>query len=89
MSNFNPHVDPFGIAWVAPGVGGAAITPNDSTDLPRPARGILVGVAGNVAIVTEDGSALTVPATAGLIIPWRVLRVKATGTTATSLFSIY
>ena len=87
----NPHVDPYGISYIAPGIGGAVIVPSDSADLPRVARGVKVTAAGTVAFTAEDGSSLAVPFLAGEIIPWRVKRVLATGTTtaAGSLFSIY
>ena len=86
----NPHVDPYGISYVAPGDGGAVIVPSDSAEFFRVARGVKVTAAGTVAFVTEDGSSLAVPFLAGETIPWRVRKVLATGTTtaAGSLFAL-
>ena len=71
-----------------PGVGGAAVTPNDSTDLPLAARFLIIGVAGNVKITTIDGSVLTLAAPAG-IFPVTAVRVWATGTTATGITAMW
>lgn len=69
--------------------GGASVTPNDSTDLSFPARALYIGVAGNVAVYTADGSELTfVGVLAGTILPVQVYRVLSTGTTATSIVAL-
>ena len=74
----------------SPGVKHYAITPSDSTSEAVNFRGVYVGVAGNVAIVTDDGTAVTyVGAAAGSIIPVRGKRVNSTNTTATNLVGIY
>ena len=63
-----------------------AITPNDSTDFTHTARAVYVGVAGDVAVETVEGSTVTfVGAAAGSILPVRCKKVLSTGTTATSL----
>lgn len=68
----------------------AAITPSDANDLAVPARGVYVGVAGNVAIVTITNEVVTfVGALAGSIIPVRTKRVNATNTTATNLVALW
>lgn len=63
-----------------------AIAPaNDVTDLPWVSRAIIVGVAGNVALIPMDGTvAVTVPLPAG-INPIRASRILLTGTTATGI----
>ena len=67
-----------------------AITPHDSTDESVNFRSIWVGVAGNVVVVTEDGTAVTYKgAAAGSIIPVRGKRVNSTNTTATDLVGMY
>jgi hypothetical protein len=77
---------------------GLAVTPNDGADLvppsgpARPTRGIIVGGAGTIALVMADGNtvSVSVPATAiGFVIPLAVNRIKATGTTATSITAWY
>lgn len=76
--------------WTRPAVGGGPITPDDSTDLAKSTRGLMVGVAGDVKVTTYDGSVMTLPAlVAGIIHPIAVVRVWATGTTATSIKAIY
>ena len=80
--------DPFdgaspGLAGVF--IGGAAVTPSDSTDLAFVARGLHIGVAGDVKIKAVDNSDLTFTCVAGQVLPWGVRRVYSTGTTATSI----
>lgn len=89
--NLNPHVDERGIGYTAPAVGAAAVTPSDSTDLPRIARALYVGVSGNISVICEDGgTAVTFTGlSAGQILPVRVKRVRSTSTTATSIVALY
>ena len=59
---------------------------SDGTNLTQEARGIWVGVAGNVKITSRGGNALTFKGcAAGTVIPWIAVRVWSTGTTATDL----
>jgi hypothetical protein len=70
--------------------GGVAITPNDTT-LVAPTRGLYIGGAGNITVDFADGTSgilLTAPVV-GAIIPVSVIRVKATGTTATAILALY
>lgn len=65
-----------------------SITPDDSADLERPTRGIFVGGAGDVAVVSldaADNSGVVYTAAAGSVIPIQARRVLSTGTTATAL----
>lgn len=70
----------------------AAVTPNDSTDLPDVAKALWVSVAGTVNVVGVADTANTGTAlgslSVGTVIPIRVRRVRATGTTAT-LIALY
>lgn len=68
-----------------------AVTPSDTIDLPDgPSRALYIGGSGNVSIITGGGSVATfVGLTAGQMLPIEVVRVRATGTTATSLLAIY
>lgn len=67
----------------------AAITPNDSADLPTPARSIYVGGTGNVVVKNAAGASVTFTAVpAGTILPIATARVMATGTTATLLIAL-
>jgi hypothetical protein len=66
-----------------------AITPSDSTNFNAMFRGIYVGAAGNIVVVTPSGSAITfVGALAGSVIPVMGVRVNSTNTTATSLVGL-
>lgn len=68
----------------------AAVTPNDSTDLPGgPMRGVYVGVAGDVAVIMADGSTGTFTAAANGEHAWKVRRILTTGTTATNMLALY
>jgi len=58
---------------------GATVTPADS-DLGYIGHGILIQTAGNVKVTTEAGAVLTLPLAAGIVHPWRVKRIWATGT---------
>jgi hypothetical protein len=62
------------------------ITPNDSADLAILPRGIFVGGAGDITIVDKNGDSATYTVAAvPFILPFRGVRVMATGTTATAL----
>jgi len=68
----------------------AAVTPSDSTRLVA-TRALYIGGAGNVT-VEMAGDLQTVlfsGLTAGMVLPIRVLRVLATGTTATLITAMY
>ena len=68
----------------------AAVAPDDNTDLARTSRGIYIGGAGNLAVILDhETSAVTFIAVAvGSVLPIRVRRVLATGTTATNLVAL-
>lgn len=84
--------DDFGVYQTgldAPASKAAAITPNDSADLAFATRAIYVGGAGNLAVQMQlDGAVTFVAVPAGSILPIRVARVLATGTTATNLIGL-
>lgn len=66
----------------------AAVTPADGSDLATSARALWVGGAGDIKVTTVGGSTVTiVGVTAGSILPVRVARVWATGTTATNILA--
>lgn len=69
--------------------GAATFTNSDTVNLPSPSV-IYVGAAGNVKVTTaQDDEVTFVGLQAGAVIPVQVVRVWATGTTATSLLRIY
>jgi hypothetical protein len=68
----------------------AAITPSNTVDIAAPVRAIYVGGAGSVVITTVDGNDVTFAGLpAGMILPVRAVRVRATGTTATGLVGLW
>ena len=67
----------------------AAVTPSDTADLPQFSV-IYVGGAGAVKVTTAQGTAVTFSGlNAGTVLPVRVRRVWATGTTATLLTAVF
>lgn len=69
---------------------GFDITPADATDLSDVTRAVMVGTAGDLAVVLKNGSTLTLPSLApGVIYPVRVRRVLETGTTAAGIKGLF
>lgn len=78
-------------ANTAPAMEAAAVTPSDSADLPNGiCRALYVGGAGDLVVDTANNTSITFTgAVAGSILPLNVKRVRATGTTATSIVALY
>lgn len=75
---------------LSPASGGAAVTPNDATDLPTASKRLWIGGAGNVSLITVTGAQLTYTSVpAGTYLQVRAARVKSTGTTATNIVAEY
>ncbi|MCF3934197.1 hypothetical protein L1787_12345 [Acuticoccus sp. M5D2P5] len=73
----------------APASDAFTVTPSDGTDLATVARGLFVGGAGNVNVVTLGGTTVMFPGVAaGTILPCGVTRVLATDTTATNIVAL-
>lgn len=73
-----------------PAADAVSISPSDSVDLDYVTRGIWVGGAGDLAVEMLSGATVTfagVPA--GTLLPIRVAKVLATGTTATDLVGVW
>jgi hypothetical protein len=67
----------------SPGDRHKRIVPSDTAVVvPRP-RALWCEVEGTVAIEDRDGTVLTYTLMAGQVLPFRAVRVRATGTTAT------
>jgi hypothetical protein len=66
-----------------PAVRHHAITPNDSADLAVRPRALYCTAAGDVVVRDQAGNDITYPMLAGQVLPFRAVRVLATGTTAT------
>ena len=91
MTTYDPTRDPqeyFSSSPISLGRDAAAITPSDTIDLDSYPKAIVVTAAGNLVVLpllaADDGAHLItftdVPA--GLVLPFTVRRVMATGTTA-------
>jgi len=86
MTRYSGRAD----AISAPAQRGFAITPSDSTDLAAETRGLWIGASGDLALVLASGDEVTISgAVGGSLLPLRVRRLKATGTTATALVGLY
>jgi len=74
----------------APARDAAAVIPNDATDLAVTSRALFIGQAGDVSVVMLGGQTITFAGlAAGTLLPVRVSRVKATGTTAGSIVALW
>lgn len=72
-----------------PAIRGAPVTPNDSTDLAFVTKALYVGGAGTISVdFAESGTAISFTVVAGAILPFRVKRVRATGTSATNIVAL-
>lgn len=65
------------------------VTPDDVSDLPVASRALNVAQGGTIRVTTIGGTVGTVVITAGSVFPLRVIRVWATGTTATGIIAMY
>jgi hypothetical protein len=73
----------------SPAYAGFSITPNDSTDLAEVTRALYIGGSGAVRVVMASGQTVTFAVVAAsMVLPIRVRRVLATGTTATNLVGL-
>ena len=67
-----------------------SLTPSDTVDLTNLTKALYVGGAGNLVAVSISGEVVTFTAVpAGTVLPIRVKRVNATGTTATAIVALY
>lgn len=66
------------------------ITPSDTAVLAIATRGITTATAGAVSMVfMDDAAPVTVYLLQGLLYPYRVRQVRATGTDATGIVGVY
>lgn len=73
----------------SPATRALAVTPSDSTALTLFPRALYIGGAGAVSVLTLGGDTVTFSGlAAGQILPVRVQRVNATGTTATNIVAM-
>ena len=73
----------------APASHGFAITPDDVAELSEVTRALYVGTSGAVAVGFASGAELVLAnVPAGSVLPLRLVRVRATGTTAGNLVGL-
>lgn len=81
---------PFTGALTTPYSNAVAVTPADDTDLAENCRGLFVGTAGTLTVVTLDDSTVQFGAVPnGTELRIRVTRVKSTGTSASNIVALY
>lgn len=68
---------------------GFSVTPSDTTDLEEATRALYVGTGGDLLVVMLSGVTLLLNGVAdGSLLPLRVTRVRATGTTASEIVAL-
>jgi hypothetical protein len=68
---------------------GVAVTPSDATHYTPPLDALYVGGAGNLSVTGVDGASYTLSgALAGTIYNLQIVKVMATGTTATNIVAL-
>lgn len=73
-----------------PATAAAAITPSDTGEMAYVSRAVYVGATGNVRLVMKNGATVTLQnVPAGALLPVRVRKVMATGTTASGLVAFW
>ena len=66
------------------------ITPSDTQNLPREARGVYIGTGGHMKITTQYGKTVIFKnLVRGQILPVQVWKVWQTDTTASDLIALY
>lgn len=73
----------------SPGHSAAEVTPNDAADLEITSRALYVGQSGDLKVTTAGGNVVTFAGVPAGILPMRVRRVHATGTTASAIVAIW
>jgi len=79
-------------AIYAPATRHFAITPDDDTDLEATEaqpRALYIGTGGTLSMTDEVGAIVIYTVSDGQVIPFRPVRVRATGTTATGIIGWY
>jgi hypothetical protein len=68
---------------------GFPVSPSDSAALAETTRGIFVGTGGTIAAVMASGASVTfVSVASGSLLPVRLTKVMATGTTAGNIVAL-
>lgn len=67
----------------------APVTPSDSVDLDPWPYALMIGGSGDLKVTTRGGGTVTLTAVPAGLLPLRVRRVWATGTTATDISALW
>jgi len=87
MADTYAHTTP---GLTSPAIDGAMIVPDDGGDLAHVTRAIYVGTGGQIAAQLASGSTITLAAVpGGTLLPLRIRRVMATGTSAGDLVALW
>ena len=74
----------------SPAIDGQAVMPSDTALLAQVSRAIYVGTAGDISAELASGTQVTFTAVpAGMILPLRLRRVRATGTSARDIVALW
>lgn len=74
----------------SPAIDGAMVTPSNTQLLAQVSRAIYVGASGDISAELASGSQVTFAAVpAGSILPFRLRKIRATGTTATGIVALW
>lgn len=65
------------------------IVPNDSTDLTTDARALYIGTGGDIRVTTSGGNTVTFRNVPVGVLPVRIRRVFALGTTAADIVAVW
>ena len=81
--------DGYSSSLEGPAAHGFAISPNDAVDVTEVTRALYVGTGGVLSLTLQSGAELVMSGVAaGTLLPLRVRRVKATGTSASDLVGL-
>lgn len=73
----------------SPASNAAAVMPSDDQDLTISARSLYIGNPGDLKVTTVRGDTVTFAGVPAGILPVRVARVHATGTTAGNIVAVW
>lgn len=77
------------ITMSSPANHAAAVTPSNTADLSDASRCLVIGTAGDLKVDMVSGLTVTMPSVPACILPVRVTRVYATGTTASNITALW
>lgn len=67
----------------------ALVSPDDSNDLTKVTRGLLVGTAGAIKLTMIGGQTIVIPNVPAGFYPWRITRIWNSSTTATQMVAFW